>query len=68
MIEPKTWENVGEHRTSNGVVITPGLYVLDYNYRRTYVSHPCATRHRDEPQWFIMENGGMFDGSRLRAI
>jgi len=63
-----TWENVGQHYTSNGVLIEKGLQVLDYNYRKTTVVRPCATRNPAEDQWFVTANNGIFDGSRLVAI
>jgi hypothetical protein len=101
--------NPHRNKTSNGVLITKGLKVLDYNHNETTVvsdrdTSPyrcCANEETglsadDEAQiqhtrdndlvrdnngqsgtcgphcmhdhWFETANGGMFNGSRLKAI
>lgn len=62
-----TWENVGKHYTSNGVEITPGLRIRNYDYREDTVIKPSKYGNPNEPQWFITEKG-VFDGSRMIAL
>ena len=53
--------------TANGVLITPGLPVRDYNYDETTVTDQAPHWDNAIP-WFWTANGGMFDGSRLLAL
>lgn len=73
---PANWPTA---RTSNGVLIVPGLRVRDYNYAETTVtdakpSIDGQTWEDGKPvagtgtPWFDTANGGMFDGSRLVAL
>lgn len=47
--------------TLDGVPVTPGLAVWDYNLRPTRVLKPCS----HTPGWWDTANGGMFNGERM---
>ena len=74
-MEKNTWENIAPQRTIDGVRITPGLKVWDYNYSNTLLLSEMRTVI--EPNgyvggdggvvWFTLDNGGTFDGSRMWA-
>lgn len=69
--------------TSNGVVVVPGLAVIDYNRRATVVTDEPPSINGGTYQvdatrlagyrldggtaWFHTSNGGLFDGSRLQS-
>lgn len=63
--QPDAWPT--DERTSNGVLIVPGLKVRDYNWKETVVSDRMPTYSHDVA-WFRTANGGDFDGSRLHAL
>lgn len=65
--------------TANGIEIVPGMRVLDYNREETTVTNRKPFMEGREWQngqpvpgtgrpWFTTANGGLFDGSRLRAL
>jgi hypothetical protein len=54
--------------TANGVPVTLGLEVVDYNRNRTTVVGIDSIDFHTGLVWFRTANGGMFDGSRLEAI
>lgn len=68
-METLTWPQAF---TANGVLITPGLPVRDYNYEETTVTdrapHWANGIGGGQVPWFWTENGGVFDGSRLFAL
>jgi hypothetical protein len=54
-------------RTADGVPIVSGLCVWDYNLNATRVTGPEPYGNPAEPTWYRTENGGSFDGSRMRT-
>lgn len=62
-----TWNNVGKHYTQDGVLITPGLKVMNYNFDEDVVVEPVPYGNPSEPQWFYTEKG-MFDGPRMISL
>lgn len=57
-------------RTSDGTIIVPGLKVLDYNWRESVVGttwHMANGINDTRIPWFDT-TGGMFDGSRMKAL
>lgn len=65
-MDKTTWDNVGKHYTSDGVLITEGMAVINYNFDADIVLKPVPYGNPAEPQWFYTQKG-MFDGSRLRS-
>lgn len=65
-MEPTTWDNVGQHYTADGVLIVPGLRIINYDRRADTVIEPVRYGNPAEPQWFVTEHG-IFDGSRMQA-
>jgi hypothetical protein len=65
-MEPTTWDNVGQHYTADGVLIVPGLRIVNYDRRADTVIEPVRYGNPAEPQWFVTEHG-IFDGSRMQA-
>jgi len=63
MSTPDNWPVA---RTSDGVLIIPGLIVRDYNYNITTVTDRKPDMDNGNP-WFFTANNGYFDGSRLTA-
>ena len=70
---PKVWDRPDDWPvayTDNGVLIVPGLRVLDYNRRESVVGdtfHMANGINDTRIPWFDT-TGGMFDGSRLLAL
>lgn len=64
-MDKRTWENIPDQFTSDGVKIVPGLRVWDYDYKENVVIRPEPYGNVAEGVWFITERGKIFDGSRL---
>lgn len=64
-MEATTWENVGQHYTSDGYEIIEGLTVWNNDFVQVQIVEPCRYGNPAEAQWFKTSDNKIYDGSRM---